>query len=316
MRSRIGGYGKSSCCGRNPLERRAFWSRHERIRVPGTAGRINGYCAPWNASAAFAGTLATMATESRGARRSPWGPALTMAVTAALLLAGCTSGGASGPRPSRLQGRVSSPTMTAVPEAAQCVTRQDLGRGADVGLPFKGLFTGQVAHGVDINDEFTPGPDSTDAGRCGAVLPGPGPLWCAQPAPWASMGLETFTIASGATRVRRLGISTDVSDTRGAQASRVVSYVELELGNSDPKGAADFVTRAFQECADGAVAHVEGLPAIAGDFTSTAGGAHDADAVAFLTSKRVAWVILDGRPWTPAERKQALSAIAAHLRQA
>jgi hypothetical protein len=45
-------------------------------------------------------------------------------------------------------------------------------------------------------------------------------------------------------------------------------------------------------------------------------GVHDADAVAFLTPKRVAWVILDGRPWTPAERTHALSAIAAHLGQA
>jgi hypothetical protein len=60
----------------------------------------------------------------------------------------------------------------------------------------------------------------------------------------------------------------------------------------------------------------KGLSAVTGVVPSMRSGVHDADAVAFLTPKRVAWVILDGRPWTPAERTHALSAIAAHLGQA
>ncbi|GAA3709502.1 hypothetical protein GCM10022399_27860 [Terrabacter ginsenosidimutans] len=61
---------------------------------------------------------------------------------------------------------------------------------------------------------------------------------------------------------------------------------------------------------------MQGLSAVTGVVPSMRSGVHDADAVAFLTPKRVAWVILDGRPWTPAERTHALSAIAAHLGQA
>jgi hypothetical protein len=80
-----------------------------------------------------------------------------------------------------------------------------------------------------------------------------------QPAPWASLGWDKFTIASGATRVRRVGVSTDEGrSSSGGQVSRSVSYVELELGGADPKGVADFVLRAFQRCADGTVAHVQG----------------------------------------------------------
>ena len=74
--------------------------------------------------------------------------------------------------------------------------------------------------------------------------------------------------------------------------------------------------RAFRRCADGAVAQVQGLSAVTGVLPSMSGGVHEAEAVAFLTPTRVAWVILDGRRWTAAERKRALGAIAAHLRQA
>jgi len=238
-------------------------------------------------------------------------------VAAAVLLAGCTSGGATAPRPSTVHGTAAAPTMTAVTEAAQCVTHQDLGRDVGVDLPFKDLFQARVARGVDVNDAFAPGPDAKDAGRCGAVLPGGDDVWCGQPAPWASLGWEKFTIASGATRVRRVGVSTDEGrSSSGGQRSRSLSYVELELGGADPKGVADFVQRAFQRCAHGTAAQVQGLSVVTGEVPSMIGGVHEADAVAFLTSKRVAWVILDGRPWTPAERKQALAAIAAHLRQA
>ncbi|GAA2020292.1 hypothetical protein GCM10009740_05830 [Terrabacter terrae] len=203
-----------------------------------------------------------------------------------------------------------------MPEAAQCVTHQDLGQGAGVDLPFKNLFGERVAHGVDVNDEFAPGADATDVGRCGAVLPGGDEVWCGQPAPWASLGYDKFTIASGATRVRRVGVSTDEGrSSSGGQVSRSLSYVELELGGADPKGVADFLQRAFRRCAEGTPAHVHGLPAITGNVPSMSGGVHEAEAVAFLTPKRVAWVILDGRRWTAAERNQALGAIAAHLHQ-
>ena len=104
-------------------------------------------------------------------------PALASAVAAALLLAGCTSGGGTAPHPSWARGSASAPAMTAVPEAAQCVTHRDLGRGAGVDLPVKDLFAGTVAHGVDVNDEFAPVADATDAGRCGAVLPGGDDVW-------------------------------------------------------------------------------------------------------------------------------------------
>lgn len=266
--------------------------------------------------AGSAGTLPTMALESRGTRRSPLrAPALTVA--AAVLLAGCTSGDGTAPRPPTVKGSAFTPTMTAVPEAAQCVTHQDLGEDVGVDLPFKDLFAGRVAHGVDVNDEFAPGPDANDAGRCGAVLPGGDDVWCAPPAPWASLSWDKFTIASGATRVRRVGVSTDEGrSSSGGQVSRSISYVELDLGGADPNGVADFVQRAFQRCAHGIVAPVQDLPAVTGKVPSMSGGVHEADAVAFLTSKRVAWVILDGRPWTTAERKHALSAIAAHLRPA
>ncbi|WP_374970603.1 hypothetical protein [Terrabacter sp. BE26] len=259
-----------------------------------------------------------MASDSRGTKRPPRrAPALTGAAAVAVLLAGCTSGGPTAPRPSAVQVSASVPTMTAVPEAAQCVTHQNLGEGAGADLPFTDLFAGRVARGIDVNDEFAPGADATDAGRCGAVLPGGDDVWCGQPAPWASMGMDQFTIASGATRVRRVGITTDEGQSRpGRQVSRSLSYVELELGAADPKGLADFMQRAFRRCADGTVTQLQGLNAVTGVVPSMSGGVHEADAVAFLASKRVAWVILDGRPWTPAERKQALGAIAAHLRQA
>lgn len=200
-------------------------------------------------------------------------------------------------------------------EAAQCVTRRDLGRGGGVDAPLTDLFAGEVALGVEANDEFTPGPDATNTDRCDARLPGQGALWCAQPAPWASMGLDTFTVACGVGPVRHVGINTDVAHPRGSQASRAVSYVEVELVHTDAKGVAAFVTQAFQECADGSAAQMEGLSSVIGAVLSGAGGTHDADTVAFLTPERVAWVILDGRPWTPVERAQALGAIARHLRQ-
>ena len=207
--------------------------------------------------------------------------------------------------------------MTAVPEAAQCVTHQDLGRGAGVDLPFTDLFAGRVAHGVDVNDEFALGPDATDTGRCGAVLPGGDDVWCGQPAPWASLDWDKFTIASGATRLRRVAVSTDEGrSSSGGQVSRSLSYVELELGGADRTGVADFLQRAFRRCADGTVAQVQGVSAVTGVLPSMSGGVHEAEAVAFLTPSRVAWVILDGRRWTAAERKQALGAIAARLRQA
>lgn len=210
-----------------------------------------------------------------------------------------------------------APSMTAVPEAAQCVTHEDLGRDPRVDLPFKDLFLGRVARGVDVNDAFAPGPDAKDAGGCGAVLPGGDDVWCGQPAPWTSLRWDQFTVASGATRVRRVGVTTDEGrSSSGRQVSRSLSYVELELGGADPKGVADFVQRAFQRCAHGTAAQVQGLSAVTGELPSMIDGVHEADAVAFLTSKRVAWVILDGRPWTPAERRQALAAIAAHLRDA
>lgn len=242
--------------------------------------------------------------------------ALGLAAAVIVLLAGCTGGGATAPHPSTGQVSASAPTMTAVPEAAQCVTHQNLGEGAGADLPFTELFAGRVARGIDVNDEFVPGPDAIDAGYCGAVLPGGDDVWCGQPPPWASMGMDQFTIASGATRVRRVGITTDEGrSSPGRQVSRSLTYVELEIGGTDPKGLADFMQRAFRRCADGTVTHVQGLNAVTGVIPSISGGVHEADAVAFLTSQRVAWVILDGT-WTPAERKQALGAIAAHLRQA
>ncbi|MEW1953341.1 hypothetical protein [Terrabacter sp. NPDC080008] len=204
-----------------------------------------------------------------------------------------------------------------MPEAAQCVSHQNLGEGGGAGLPFTGLFEGRVARGIDANDEFVLGVDAADFGRCGAVLPGGDDVWCGQPPPWASMGMDRFTIASGATRLRRVAITTDEGrSSSGRHVSRSLSYVELELGGTDPKGLADFMQRAFRRCADGTVTREQGLSAVIGVLPSMSGGVDEADAVAFLTPTRVAWVVLDGRPWTPAERNQALGAIAAHLRQA
>lgn len=240
-----------------------------------------------------------------------------MAAAVVVLLTACSSEGATTPRPSGVQGSASEPSMTALPEAARCVTHRNLGEGAGVDLPFKDPFSSGAAHGVDVNDEFVPAADASDVARCGAALPGGDDVWCGQPAPWASMDWDTFTIASGAARVRRVGVSTDEGrSSSGRQVSRSLSYVELELGGADPKGVADFVRRTFQRCADGTVGTVQGLSAVTGVLPSMNGGVHEADAVAFLTSKRVAWVILDGRPWTTAERMHALGAIAAHLRQA
>lgn len=205
--------------------------------------------------------------------------------------------------------------MTEVADAAQCAKRRDLGTDLTADLPFGDLFGKGVARGVDLNDEFTPGPDSRDDPRCSrGSLPDGDAVWCGQPAPWLSADWMGMVDAFGADRIRRISLSTDEGTAAsGRVLGRTLSYVEIAVRQGDPRGTSAFLEAAFTSCADAAPGTVGGVKVMAGSVPSTQGPQGEAPSVAFLTPDRAAWVILDGREWTKAERERALAAIAAHL---
>ncbi len=124
--------------------------------------------------------------------------------------------------------------MTPIGEAVTRSRHRDLGRGTDAELPFKDLFGKGVRRGIDLNDEFVCGPDTTDDSSCGNRLPEPGGMSCAQPPPWVSVDWKDTVNASGADRVRRIGLSTEEGSTAaGRSAARSVSYVEVDMAGSD-----------------------------------------------------------------------------------
>lgn len=307
-----------------------------------------------NAGAAVAGTLASMKTgtswEMRtddgsgrvGRRRRTVGGALGRATVAAALTwvvmvvagaAGCTSTSSTPPVPSPSQSAPSGsatstgPGMTAVPEAATCTQQRDLRQGARGTKPVDGVFLNGTVRDVSVNEEFVRGPDGDDADRCGNVLPLGTEAWCGQPAPWASMDIKDLVIAAGADRVRRIEVTSESGgDTAGKTPSGTAtigaerypavqwaSYVEFELSAGDERGFGTFVRDAFTQCADAKPATLGGVPAVVGT-TIGRDPSGDSPIVAFLTPTRVAWLVLDGRPWTAAERAHAYKVIAAHLR--
>jgi hypothetical protein len=233
---------------------------------------------------------------------------------------GCDSRGSrSPPRPSPVAGSATPGlSMTTIVDAAPCSQHRDLGEGTNAELLFTDLFGTSVMHEL-VNDEFVPGPEAGDDVRCRINLPDGDGTWCGQPVPWVSLDWKDMVNAFGAERIRRVSLSTDEGSTAAGQTvGRRVSYVEIELAGEDRKGLASFIQAAFHTCADGNPTKVYGVPAVVGTVSSShnANLAGEADAVAFLTPKRVAWAILDGRPWTAPERERALKAIASHLRTA
>lgn len=205
--------------------------------------------------------------------------------------------------------------MTEVVDAAQCAMRRDLGTDTTAELPFGDLFGKGVSRGIDLNDEFTPGPDSRDDPRCSrGSLPGGDAVWCGQPPPWLSADWMGMVDALGADRIRRAFLSADDgASVDGQMPGRTVAYVEIELRRGDPRGTLAFLESAFTSCADAAPGTVSGLKVMAGSVPSAHGTQGEASAVAFLTPERAAWVVLDGGEWTKTERERALRAIAAHL---
>lgn len=242
------------------------------------------------------------------------GPAVALAL---LALAGCDSGGSTPPQPSPVaDSGTPSVTMTGVTEAARCSEHRELGRGGDAKLPFADLFGDGVARGIDANDEFVPGPDAADDSKCGQALGAGADAWCAQPPPWVSLDWKDIVNAFGAERIRRISLSTNESGAAADPSTeRSATYVEVEVAAGDPKGVARYLQAAFVSCADAEPATVHGVPAVVGTVPSNpiANPSGEAPAVALLTPKRVAWVVLDGRAWTAPERERALKAIASRL---
>ena len=92
-----------------------------------------------------------------------------------------------------------------------------------------------------------------------------------------------------------------------------MTYVEVDLLPDDPGGASAFLERAFRTCADEVPVKVGAVTVLVGLVLSDDGARTATTAAAFLTPGRVAWVVLDGRAWTTAERDHALDTIVAHL---
>lgn len=238
--------------------------------------------------------------------------AVVVALGVAVTLAGCTTGGSVSPRaPSVSASQTAGPSMTPIGEAPDCVAHHDLGKGGDAVLPFSGVFGSGVAWGIDLNEEFRPGLDAGGS-RCSVSLPNPADIWCGQAVPWATLDMEDLVSASGARRVRRVGVTADEGRGKeaGSRLSRSLAYVEFELPAQDPKQMGRYLQEAFLNCASGTRQVVGGVSAVVGSVPGPGG---ESPAVAFLSSTRVAWVVLSGRTWTRNERDRALKAVAAHL---
>lgn len=239
-----------------------------------------------------------------------------VAAAAVLTAAGCTVTGSTPPRPAPVVATTPSPpAMTAVPEAAECTVRRDLGTGGDAKLPFGDVFGPGVARGIDGNDEYRPGAGDARDSRCQQELPDGASLSCEQAVPWVSADWTNHLTAFGARQVRRVSVSSEEPGIGGGpRRSRTVSYAEVDFWAGDTKGVVEFLTAAFRSCARGVTSNVGGVPAIVGLVPSLTNQSGDVTAAAFLGQERVAWVVLDGRPWTKPERDRALTVVARRVR--
>lgn len=249
----------------------------------------------------------------RARRRLGALPLAAQVVAPLLAFVGCTTG-TSIPQPSDLTQSSTGPSMTVIPDAAECVQARDLGPGAGADLPVKDLLERGVKHAIHINEELVPGRDAGD-GRCAGRFPAFEDVDCGLRGPWARTGWGDLLIVSGARRVRHVEIVTEESDrARPDSGSRVMTYAEIELPPNDPKHTGQFAQAAFEHCTGGTDQLVHGVPAVVGFVPSESEPSGVAAAVAFLTPERVDWVVLDGqRPWTDAERQRVLAAVATHL---
>src|SRR4051812_28490523 len=242
---------------------------------------------------------------------------LAVVVTA---LTSCTAATGTPDRaaPTRTAGATvpSGPTMTAIEEAARCTTHRVLGADEAASIPRTDVFVAFVAGGGELPDETRLGPDGADPDRCPGELPEE--AWCGQGAPWAGLGWNDFLTASGATRgVRSEVLSVPAGSSEdagsGSRENQSFSYREYDLRAGDPKGLSLYLRAAFDRCSEARPTTIHGLEAMVGAVPSEQGARHEAECVLFLTPSRVAWVLLDGRAWTPEERAHALKVTSSRL---
>lgn len=247
-----------------------------------------------------------------------------MLLSALVTLSGCTADATRSTPvpPSGMKAGSGSdggpePRMTPIENAAQCTTRRSLDQSEAAGVPLTDMFLGFSSGGGALPDETRLGPDGADVTRCPGELPEQ--PWCGEGVPWSGLGWNAFLTASGATRVLRseaLSIPVGVVGGAGPDDPRTqwVSYREYDVAPGDPKGLAGYLRAAFARCAHATPVTVHGLTAMMGRVPSEWGAGREVDVVLFLTPERAAWVQLDGRRWTPAERAHALKVISSHLK--
>lgn len=235
-------------------------------------------------------------------------PAAGAVLLLTLVLAGCTTDGQTTSLTAHADVQ-----LTPLVEAPQCTVRQRLGREKESDLPVGHVFGTGAVGSIQVNDQFERGRDAGNESACSRELPEPGGTSCAQPVPWTSLDVPDLLDAFGAYRMRRASFSSAEPGKNAITAARLVTYVDLDILPDDPKGASAYLEQVLKRCGNAVPGTVGGVRTMVGTGTSEHRPNRNVPVAAFLTSARVAWVVLDGREWTTAETEHALRTIAARL---
>jgi hypothetical protein len=208
--------------------------------------------------------------------------------------------------------------MTAVPESLECGVERLLPDQFARTMPGADMFPPRFPGRASVT-QILPGRDAADRSRCSPMLVET--FSCDEENTWADPYPGDFVRTFRAARARTaLGASaTPPPPTIGSEPGapkRRFSYTEYVLPAGDPGGAVGFQRRAFTKCAG---AHREapvGVPDVELRTAALGEGESGYDAALMVYGERIAMVLLtgaDGR-WLPAERAQAWSVAATHLK--
>ena len=167
--------------------------------------------------------------------------------------------------------------------------------------------------------QILPGRDAADRSRCTPMLVET--FSCDDETTWADPYPGDFVRTFTAARARTaLGASaTRAPRTLGSEPGppeRRFSYTEYVLPAGDPGGAIRFQRRAFTTCAGAHREAPAGVPDVELRTVALGAGEIGYDAALMVYGERIAMVLLTGAHgrWSPAERAQAWTVAAKHLK--
>ena len=192
--------------------------------------------------------------------------------------------------------------MTAIPEAAGCTIRSDLGNRAPVRA--QQLWPGASEIGA-VAVQVTA---RTDGADCAGALPGAPD--CDLSLPWAALEAEDLARATGAQTVvsgrayARLAVSSDSSTGTAS-----LSYLALTFGSGSDRltTTRGWFDRAVTDCGLGRPGSVAGVRGLVGERHKPTLGSGDAGRFLLtVQGSQLLCLVFDGGAWSPTSRGDAV----------